>query len=185
MGLKQEDKQALLARLAAIREANPEMDYVIGDFALAAGVEAMDKLAEVAGGEKPHIPEDPWRRIAHLVRDHDMRKACGPGKEKNYRQLAIQFSNVYGLGELSEHRVREIVDKAKRKTTRAPEVTQPVKAAPEVYASIRELSDQHGIAMREVLTEGWLWLMEHHGPEFKKAMARKFGTQLQMVVGDR
>lgn len=139
----------------------------------AIGAENLNKMMNVLGGQKPHIPTEQnfWGLLEREQRNEQIRAKF---KGNNYEQLASEF-------DLSPRQVREVIHVNRRRAPRKAEKMRPVKCKMGMYNALFMLSRKHNAPMHQVLMVAWQLIQDHHAAEFSKRLRHEFGEQLTLI----
>lgn len=107
------------------------------------GVEALNGLLCMMGGQKAHIPmvENFWAGLKRTVRDEEIRAKFNG---KNYHQLGMDY-------ELDERQVRRIVHGERRRYTPSADAPKVMKVSSSNYRAVTDIASRYGLSHIEAL----------------------------------
>ncbi len=107
------------------------------------GVNALDDLLQILGGQKPHIPtpRNFWVTLQREARDEEVRTRF---RGNNYEQLAMEY-------ELSERQVRRIVNNEPRCYAKPKPVRSTLSVRSEHHQRLANLSTALNVPLRVVV----------------------------------
>jgi len=136
------------------------------------GVEKLNAVLEIFGGEKPHIPmtKNFWAGLERNARDDQIRLDF---KGNNHKELADREG-------LKERQIRNILESKPKKYKRPEFVLQSCKLQPDDHDTITALANEFcGAAMHEILHV--IIKTALSDPETKTKLSKMYGVQLTLV----
>jgi len=155
-----------------LSEFDPEYNQLV-ELGHQIGVEKLNTVLDIFGGEKPHIPmaKNFWAGLGRRVRDNQIKMDF---KGNNHKDLAAEHG-------LKERQIRNILE-SKNKTYKRPEyILQSCKMQPDDHDIITALTNEFcGAAMHDILHEVIKEALKDS--DLIKILNRKYGTQATLQL---
>ena len=184
-----EERSALASRLSELAEQVDEDSNRFVALVQDVGAEAVVAVLDEFGSEKIHVPtpDSLVNNLARLRRDEEMRAKYRESEGGvDVEQLALDYSNVYGLGPISKTRVLQIVNNAPRKYADKPANYTSVKLHRDgAYQLLKnEAFARGGVPLHQVLAV--IVEVGLQNQDVREKLDQVFGVQmvLDMAVGE-
>lgn len=138
------------------------------------GVEALDALLELLGGQKPHIPmrDNFWTGLQREIRNRSLRERFNG---RNYGQLAMEEH-------ISEREVRRIIHSEERKYAPKETAPRPMKVSASHHDRICDLAERCNLSLYDMLDS--LLARVLNDESLEEDLRAEHGEQMKMVVGE-
>lgn len=137
------------------------------------GVEALNGMLDILGGQKPHIPMrgNFWAGLAREIRDEEIRARHNG---RNYQQLGLEY-------DLDERQVRRIVHREPRRYAQTGAPPRPMKVRESHHRQITRLAERYQRSLFDVLDTVLEAALQDEA--ISTRIAEQLGGSMEMMFG--